>query len=70
MNFLKKGSSRYALVMAAAKRARQLQEGAPALLEKVNSSKYVCIALEEISAGKVVINIPGKKPARNEKIER
>jgi len=69
MNSLKKSGSRYALVMAAAKRARQLQEGAPALLEKVNSNKYVCIALEEISAGKVVINIPGKKSVRNEKIE-
>lgn len=44
--------SRYSLVVAAAKRARQLLEGAE---QKVDSpsNKYVTVALEEIYNGKI-----------------
>ena len=49
---LEKVDSRYTLVVAAAKRARQLMEGVEPLID-VNSSKPVTIALNEIAAGKV-----------------
>jgi len=49
---LKKVDSRYTLVVAAAKRARQLAEGAPKLAN-VNSDKPVTIAIHEINENKV-----------------
>ncbi len=49
---LKKADSKYTLVIAAAKRARMLNEGAQKLVES-KSKKDVSIALEEISAGKI-----------------
>lgn len=47
-----KETSRYTVIVAAAKRARQLIEGAKPLVEPT-SVKPVTIALEEISEGKV-----------------
>ena len=44
--------SKYALVIVAAKRARQLKDGALPLVD-VDSSNPVTIALEEIAAGKI-----------------
>jgi DNA-directed RNA polymerase subunit omega len=44
--------SRYTLVVLAAKRARQLLEGAPPQVE-ANSEKPVTLALQEIAAGQV-----------------
>lgn len=44
--------SKYALVIVAAKRARQLKEGALPLVD-VDSSNPVTVALEEIAAGKI-----------------
>lgn len=55
---------RYALVVAAAKRARQLKEGAVPLV-KVSANNPLTIALAEIAAGKVVIKElgePGDEP--------
>jgi DNA-directed RNA polymerase subunit omega len=49
---LKKADSKYTLVIAAAKRARMLNEGAQKLVES-KSKKDVSIALEEISAVKI-----------------
>lgn len=43
--------SKYSLVSLAAKRARQLQEGAPERLEKYVSYKPVGKALEEVALG-------------------
>jgi DNA-directed RNA polymerase subunit omega len=43
--------SRYDLVMLAAKRAKQLQEGAPPLV-RTESTNPLTIALEEIAAGR------------------
>ncbi|NLW24638.1 MAG: DNA-directed RNA polymerase subunit omega [Clostridia bacterium] len=47
-----KVDSKYSLVVAAAKRARQIVEGAPALVES-ESYKPVSQALFEIAAGKI-----------------
>ncbi|MDR7543962.1 MAG: DNA-directed RNA polymerase subunit omega [Armatimonadota bacterium] len=44
--------SKYALVMAAAKRARQIKEGGLPLVD-IDSTNPVSIALEEIATGKI-----------------
>jgi len=49
--------SRYTLVVMAAKRAKQLKEGAPKLIE-TSSTNPLTIALEEIAAGKVKCSVP------------
>jgi len=49
---------RFPLVVAAAKRARQLKEGAVPLV-KISSNNPLTIALAEIAAGKVVVKAPG-----------
>ena len=46
--------SKYSLVIAVAKRAKQLRDGAPRLVE-CKSKNLITIALEEIAAGKVNI---------------
>ncbi len=57
--------SRYTLVVLAAKRAKQLREGAPKLIE-TTSTNPLTIALEEIAAGKVTADVPShdEVPAR------
>jgi DNA-directed RNA polymerase subunit omega len=50
---------RYALVVAAAKRARQLKEGAVPLV-KISSNNSLTVALAEIAAGKVLVKEPGE----------
>ena len=47
-----KVKSRYSLVVLSAKRAKQIKEGAPPLIETL-STNPLTIALEEIAAGKV-----------------
>ncbi|MDW7650227.1 MAG: DNA-directed RNA polymerase subunit omega [Bacillota bacterium] len=47
-----KVDSKYTLVIAAAKRARMLNENSPRLVE-TDSLKDVSIALEEIATGKI-----------------
>lgn len=49
--------SRFDLVVAAAKRAGQIKDGAPPLVETV-SRNPLTIALEEIAAGKVLLKEP------------
>jgi DNA-directed RNA polymerase subunit omega len=58
---LKKTGSIYKLVNLAAKRALELQEGAPKLIES-NSIKPSQIALQEILRGKITY-APSKKKA-------
>lgn len=53
-DLVKKTDSRYSLVIAVAKRARQLTEGAEPLTE-ASSDKPVSIAINEIDQGKVDI---------------
>ncbi len=48
------------LVMLAAKRARELNEGSPKLVE-TDSKKLTNIALEEIGAGKISYKEKGSK---------
>jgi len=50
---------RYTLVVAAAKRARQLKDGAVPLV-KVSSNNPLTVALAEIHAGKVIVKAPGE----------
>lgn len=52
--------SRYTLVMLAAKRSRQLVDGANPLIQTL-STKPVSIAIEEIIQGKVKYNKPDIK---------
>ncbi len=49
---LEQVESKYALVMVAAKRARQLKDGVLPLVD-IDSTNPVSIALEEIATGKV-----------------
>jgi len=59
--------SRYSLVVIAAKRAKQIKEGAPVLIDTL-STNPLTIAMEEIAAGKVTIMpgsadvVPGNAP--------
>lgn len=54
--------SKYEIVVAAAKRARQLVDGAPALIASA-SSKPVSIALEEMMQGVLEFEFPDEQPA-------
>ena len=52
--------SRYSLVVLSAKRAKQIKEGAPILID-TDSTNPLTIALEEIAAGKVTaIEVDGE----------
>jgi len=51
-SLMKRMDSRYTLVVATAKRARQLAEGAPKLVD-CNSDKPVTIAIQEINENKI-----------------
>ena len=48
------GGSVYRLVRMAAKRALELSDGKPCLIEKPSSDKFTTMALEEIRKGKVM----------------
>lgn len=56
------GDSRYTLVILAAKRSREIVEGAKPLIE-TDSIKPVSIAIEEIVAGKIKYRRPDKNIA-------
>ena len=51
-SMLKQVNSRYALVVLASKRARELLSGAPCHVEN-RANKYVTNAMEEINEGKI-----------------
>ncbi|KRK97996.1 hypothetical protein FD04_GL000973 [Secundilactobacillus odoratitofui DSM 19909 = JCM 15043] len=53
---LERVDSRYSLIMLASKRAHELDAGAKPLLEHYDSPKTIGRALEEIVAGKVIID--------------
>ncbi len=65
----------YKLVRLASKRATELAEGKPRLIENPSLDKTATIALEEIQAGKVVIKEtaakfkPQSKPAQKKEDE-
>ena len=55
--------TKYALVIAAAKRARQLKDGVLPLVD-IDSTNAVSIALEEIATGRVRVDEPGSSSGR------
>lgn len=55
------GSSTYKLVIVAAKRALEISEGSPRLVETGPKDKPALIALREISEGKVGMKIKKSK---------
>ena len=63
-SLLEKVDSKYTLVVAVSKRARQLVDGQPRL-SKVDSNKPVTIAINEISEGKIIY-----ERNKQEKLER
>ena len=54
--------NKYSLVKGAARRARQLQSGAPALGVS-NSMKACRVAEDEVRSGKVTFSLVAEKPA-------
>jgi len=56
---LQQVNNRFALVRMAVKRAKQLLEGAPTLVQADN--KEIILALREIAAGKVKMVLPAEK---------
>ncbi len=56
---LEKVGNRFELVLAGARRAKQLLKGAPPLVESDN--KEVVTALREIAAGKVRVEYPKRE---------
>lgn len=54
---MEKVDSKYKLVTVAAKRARKLQEKEGLLIDKPVSHKFVGKALEEISAGELMLRV-------------
>ena len=61
-SLLEKEGSRYKIVILAARRALELSEGAPRLVEANPKLKPSIVALKEISEGKVTYRI--KKQAK------
>ena len=55
-SMLKQVNSRYALVVLASKRARELLSGAPCRVEN-RANKYVTNAMEEINEGKITYDM-------------
>ncbi len=59
---LERISSKYKLVTIAARRALELNEGAPRLVEAESKAKPALVALQEIVAGKITFRV--KKQAK------
>ena len=64
---LKRCGSVYKLVILAAKRAKEITEGSPALVERGSSNKVTSIALDEILQGKVLYKVGESTPSRGSK---
>ena len=60
-----KAGSRFAVVVAAAQRAKQIKEGSPPLVN-INSRNPLTIALAEIAEGKVII-LPAEEPEEEDR---
>lgn len=67
-DLLKKVDNRFTLVVATAKRARQLSKGDNVLVDKEEAST-VTLAADEIDAGKVTIVEETEELAENEEIK-
>ncbi|AIQ63766.1 DNA-directed RNA polymerase subunit omega [compost metagenome] len=60
---MNKVDSKYSLVVAAARRARQLREGSKSELKSPHSHKYVGVALEEVYKDYISVSPVEDKPA-------
>lgn len=60
-----KVGSRYSLVIAVAKRAKQLREGQPRLVD-CKSKNHITVALEEIASGRLQVTVPTEEEIRAE----
>lgn len=60
---MNKVDSKYSLVVAAARRARQLREGSKSELKSPKSHKYVGVALEEVYTDHISVTPVEEKPA-------
>lgn len=58
-DLVRKFGSKYSLVVAVAKRGRDLMDGAPRLVES-RSNKPVSIALQELAEGKLELHYPSQ----------
>ncbi|AWB45168.1 DNA-directed RNA polymerase subunit omega [Paenibacillus sp. CAA11] len=67
---LEKVDSKYSLVVAASRRARQLREGENSELKQPKSNKQVGVALEEIYGDYVRIKRDGQELADSEQTEK
>lgn len=68
---LQKENNRFALVQLAAKRAKQLLDGAPVLIEDRRENKSIVTSLREIAASKVRFMTPEEEAlAREEAAKR
>lgn len=54
-SLLKQINSKYTIATIAARRARDLKEGVPSVLEHPQSLQFVGVALEEIEEGKLTL---------------
>jgi|GEM_PF-521556 len=68
MDILENWGNKYALTILAAKRAKQIKDGAPVLI-RTNSTNPLTIALEEIALGKVKCEVPETDLVLPESIE-
>lgn len=59
---LKAVPNRFALVIAAARRAKQLMKGSASLVENKDRNREVVVALREVAAGKVQVLKEGAEP--------
>lgn len=66
----KSGGSVYKLIRLASKRASELADNKPNLIDAPNSQKLATIALHEISAGKVVLKEVSEASAPSGKIKK
>ncbi len=61
---LENADSKYTVVVAVARRARQINEGSEGFLD-ANSNKPVTVALQEFGAGLIQWRRPGEEQAGN-----
>ena len=64
---LKRCGSVYKLVILAAKRAKEITEGSPALVERGQHNKVTSVALDEILQGKVLYKADAQDGSRGSK---
>ena len=59
--------SKFAYVVLAARRARQLMAGAPVLIDHAKSHKFTRLAVEELDAGALEFELPVRVETAEEK---